>query len=162
MPLRPTTTRQTPRLAIAGVVLLSAAGLLAGCSSNSSQPSSDPTAVPSFSAGGVQGGGTLPSDWPSDVPTPTQIPLKQAVSIGGGMNASFSGPGDLVAIQKDLAQRFKANGFTTSNEFGGGGSAGSVTVYEKPGLKVQVTAVSEGGNAVVSEGVYFVKGNPSN
>lgn len=151
--------RQAGRITAGAIAVLSTGMLLAGCASGVSVSSGGDPANPSFKVSGpggsIEGGSTLPTDWPSDVPTPTQIPLKQAVSINLGMTAIFQGPGDIQAIQADLASRFAANGFTTSSSFGVGSAEGGIAVYEKGGTKVQVTAAVEGGNAVISEGVFF-------
>lgn len=151
--------RQISRVGTVAVAVLSAGLLLAGCGTGVSISSNGDTANPSFKVsvpgGSIEGGSTLPANWPSDVPTPTQIPLKQAVSINVGMTAIYEGPGDIQAIQADLASRFAANGFTTSAAFGAGGPQGGIAIYEKGGTKVQVTASVEGGNAVISEGVFF-------
>lgn len=151
------TSRQANRFAV-GFGLLGASVVLSACGGSTSVTGSEASSVPSFSISGpngsIESGAELPANWPADVPTPTEIPLKQAVSVGVGMNASFSGPGDIVAIQAKLAERFKQNGFTTSGAFGGGGPSGGVSVYEKGNLKVQVTVLTQDGNVVVNEGVF--------
>ena len=123
---------------------------------------SDPTAMPSISMSGPNGsvevGGKLPSNWPSDVPTPTAIPLIQAAAINSGMNAAFKGTGDIVAIQNDLSARFLQNGFTQAANFNFGGANGGVVSYDKAGMKVQVVAAVEGGQAIINETIVSSSG----
>ncbi|MEI8082006.1 MAG: hypothetical protein WCI74_09200 [Actinomycetes bacterium] len=150
-------THPAIRVGVTSIGILCLGALLAGCGGGTtvSINKSDPTAVPSISMSGPNGslevGGKLPSNWPSDVPTPTQIPLINAAAINAGMNATYRGTGDIVAIQNDLTARFLQNGFTQAANFNFGSASGGVVSYDKGGMKVQVVAAVEGGQAVVNE-----------
>lgn len=135
-----------------GTAGLAAAFALTACSSSSSTPTSDPTPTEnqSFSLGDstVNTGGELPSYWPSDVPTPKGLAYAGGAQLQGSVSGSFNGSSPSAAeVGKQLDADFKAQGWTSEANFGGG-SSGGVTSWKKGNQTAQVIIANEKGTTV--------------
>lgn len=135
-----------------GTAGLATAFALTACSSSTSTPTSDPTPSEnqSFSLGDttVNTGGQLPSYWPSDVPTPKGLPYIAGAQLPKSVSANFNGASPSVAeVSSQLDADFKAQGWTSEANFGGGASGG-VTSWKKGNQTAQVIIANEKGTTV--------------
>ncbi|MEI2716384.1 MAG: hypothetical protein V9E98_05210 [Candidatus Nanopelagicales bacterium] len=130
---------------------VAAVALLTGCAGP--EPATLP--VIESSAPGIEPapGTSLPEDWPTDVPTPQGLPLVNAIRLnspeGPTWSATYQGDGDPDAVYQALSDDLRANGFTLDSGFGEG-PIGGVSAWTKGDVRVQLTVLTQDGQAAVN------------